>query len=420
MTRPTNVRHLALAALLVITAVNYAQRNCIGPAKTTIEESIQVTPVQLDLAGGAFFFAYTLLQVPSGWLAKLWGPRVALSLYAAGWSGALACLAAATGFTGLLVGRLILGALQAGIFPCATLILASWYPASLRGTATALLNSFMLFGDAAGGVLCGQLLEPDGPLTWQGVFLLYSVPGFVWAVLFYLWFRDRPEDHSWVNLQERELLASDRPEAPRDQVPLGVSLVAALAVPLLLLYTQQMFRAAAPRLFEDRLPTYYEKELGRSKGEAANLSSWPKWLGMVGGLLGGMASDLVLRRTGSLRLARNGVAIASLVVALAWYVPAYYVEDVYVATALLAVGSFFFNVSSPCAYALCIDMGGRHLPVVFGLMNMVGNLGAWVFVSSVMWMVSIGGWPLAFSVWALLHVAAILCWLFLDSERKIE
>ncbi len=71
--RPTNLRHLVLAALLVITAINYVRRNAIGPAATTIEEKLGVTGPQLDLAAGAFFLAYTLMQVPSGWLAQALG-----------------------------------------------------------------------------------------------------------------------------------------------------------------------------------------------------------------------------------------------------------------------------------------------------------------------------------------------------------
>src|SRR5262249_44791478 len=147
--------------------------------------------------------------------------------------------------------------------------------------------------------------------------------------------------------------------------------------------------------------------------EAATLSSWPQWTGVLGGLLGGMLSDYLLRRTGSRRWARNGVAIGSLVVCLACYIPGLYTDDLYVSAFWLSLGSFFFNFSSPAAYALTIDMGGRHLAVVFGLMNMAGNLGSWLFVSGIMWLVSIGGWELAFGVWISLHVAAIVCWLFL-------
>src|SRR5262249_42610831 len=151
--RPTSIRHLVLVALLVITAVNYIQRNCISPAATTIEAELNVTGPELDLAAGAFFLAYTIMQVPSGWLAHRRGTRVILSLYAAGWSLALIGCAVARNFTELYAGRLAMGVLQAGIFPCATLILAVWYPASQRGFATASLNSFMLIGGAAGTML---------------------------------------------------------------------------------------------------------------------------------------------------------------------------------------------------------------------------------------------------------------------------
>ncbi len=455
---PTVMRHYVLAALLVITAVNYVQRNCISPAATTIQASIGISPQGLDLANGAFFFAYTLLQVPSGWLAKLWGPRAALAVYAAGWSLALALCAAATGLLSLSAGRILLGIMQAGIFPCATLILASWYPASLRGTATALLNSFMLLGGAAGTMLSGYLLTT---MSWQSMFLLYAVPGLLWAAWFYWWFRDRPEEHPSVNQAELDLLASDKPSVPPEVPPFRVSLAAALVLPLVLLYTQQAFRAAAPRLFDQRMPTFCEGRLVKPEGlaamaslalapaapgqplagilgglgpwaeaqrehrgvvaRAANLSSWPQWLGVAGGLLGGMLSDYVLRRTGSRVWARNGVAVGSLVVCLTLYIPAaFFIEDIYLAVACFSLGSFFFNMSSPCAYALTIDMGGRHLAVVFGLMNMIGNLGAWVFVSIIMSLVALGGWPLLFTVWLSLHVVAIACWLCLDSERKIE
>src|SRR5205823_4336627 len=104
------------------------------------------------------FLTYSIMQIPSGWLAQRWKPRRALAVFAAGWSMALVLLALATGLTGLRAARLVMGALQAGIFPCATLILVAWYPASQRGLTSALLNSFMLIGGAAGSMLSGVLV----------------------------------------------------------------------------------------------------------------------------------------------------------------------------------------------------------------------------------------------------------------------
>jgi ACS family glucarate transporter-like MFS transporter len=442
--RPTNLRHLVLVALLTITAVNYIQRNSIAPAATTIEEELGISGRQLDLAAGAFFLAYTLLQVPSGGLAQRLGARLTLPIYAAGWSLALVGCSLASGFAGLYFGRLAMGAFQAGIFPCATLVLAVWYPASRRGLATALLNSFMLLGSAAGVALASPLLVPLG---WRGIFLVYALPGLLWSAWFVWWFRNNPSEHPGVNQAELDLLACDRSApkvVPADKGPRRATWALVLtSVPLLLLCAQQCFRAAANRLFDSRLPTYLERERlsleqvsvpesaeateeehqaevrKALRKKAALLASYPQWAGVVGGIIGGALSDFVLRRTGSRRLARNGLAIVSLLSASVVYLSAYFITDVILAVLVLSAGAFLFCFSSPCAYSLCIDVGGKYLAVVFGLMNMMGNLGAFAFVSSVMTLVGIGGWDFALAVWLGLHLLAAACWLFLDPNVVI-
>ena len=61
----------------------------------------------------------------------------------------------------------------------------------------------------------------------------------------------------------------------------------------------------------------------------------------------------------------------SLLILSAWYV-----DVTVLAVGLLAVGVFFAAVAGPLAYSASIDVGGPHVPQVFGLMNMCGNLGA--------------------------------------------
>lgn len=418
--RPTILRHLVLAALLVITAINYIQRNCISPAATTVEKSLGISKEELDLTVGAFFLAYTFMQVPAAWLAQRWGARRTLTGYAAGWSLALLGCAVAEGFLGLCVSRFFMGVLQAGIFACATLVLVDWYPPSLRGLATALLNSFMLIGSALSTTLTAVLLEPVG---WRLTFAGYAVPGLLWAAWFYWWFRDRPQEHPAVNAAELEVIREDRPAsppparaAPATPIPWLVLLT---SVPLLLLCSQQFFRAGANRLFDSRLPTYFEEQRHASPEQAGLLTSIPLWAGVIGGTLGGGLSDYVLRRTGNRRLARRGVAVASLALAIVLYALAYLIPNVTLATLVLSAGFFLFCFSSPCAYALTMDISGKYLAVVFGLMNMVGNLGATAFTSSVSVLVKWGGWELALGVWLGMHVVALVCWLFLDPNVVI-
>jgi MFS family permease len=449
---PTSVRHLVLAALLAITSINYAQRNAIGPAAPVIRQELGLSLEQIGLLMSAFFLAYTIMQVPAGTLAQRIGAKWALVLISAGWSLAIAGCAVAGNFIELYVARLALGALQAGIFSCATLILAVWYPPSQRGLATALLNSFMLIGGAAGAMLTGVLLVPLG---WRGVFAAYAVPGLLWAGWFAWWFRSRPQDHPGVNHTElliiqgmplpdnltpgpaaprceadwakqvvahRDAVRAALPAAAAKQMPVPnverrTSVLAAiLSVSLLLICVQQFFRAGASRLFDNWLPTYFVEERGANVNQAALLSSMPQWGGVVGGLVGGMLSDYVLRRTGSRRAGRKGVALGSLLVSFVCYLIAYSLANVTAAAAMLSAGAFIFSFSSPCAYALTIDIGGRYLAIVFSIMNMAGNLGAFTFIQVIPFLVRLGGWPLALGVFAGMNLAAALCWILLDPE----
>jgi hypothetical protein len=153
-----------------------------------------------------------------------------------------------------------------------------------------------------------------------------------------------------------------------------------------------------------------------SKRDAGVLAGYPQWAGVVGGVVGGALSDWVLRRTGRRWLARNGIALLSLLSCSVVYAAAYFIADVMLATLVLSAGAFLFCFSSPCAYALSIDIGGKHLPVVFGMMNMIGNSGAYAFTSSIMAVVRLGGWDLLLGLWLGMHFAAIICWLFLNPD----
>src|SRR5262249_20084850 len=151
------------------------------------------------------------------------------------------------------------------------------------------------------------------------------------------WFRNRPEEHPGVNPAELELLAKDRPVSkPTVKLSAGAMLLLlATSMPLILLCAQQFVRAAVNRLYDSRLPTYLEKERitdalltvaqeeiegqGRDrafdharKRLAGRLASIPFWVGIIGGPVGGALSDFLLRRTGSRRVGRNGVAIGSI------------------------------------------------------------------------------------------------------------
>jgi ACS family glucarate transporter-like MFS transporter len=413
--RPTYIRHFVLAALCVITTISYMQRNSLAAVETLVNADLGVGSDDMGYAKGGFFLAYALCQIPSGWLAQRWGGRRTLSLYAAGWSLFMGWTALANSLSILVVLRAAMGTLQAGIFPCCTMILASWYPIARRGFASAVLNSFMLIGGAVAAALTALLI---GPLGWRGLFALYALPGLAWAVWFAWWFRNRPSEHVAVNAGERSLLAAP----PTSDAPAATPipwLKIFLSYPLWLICLQQCCRAGAVRFFDQSLPTYLQQARGQSIEEANLWTSLPLWAGVIGGMLGGILSDGVLRRTGSRRAARQGVAIVSLLLAVLVYCVAYRIGDVRWAVLTAGVGACIMTFSSPCAYALTMDMGGRNLGIIFATMNMAGNLGATAFTTFIPTVVKWWGWDAALFVFAAMHVVALLCWLLLNPNGVI-
>ena len=468
--RPTYIRHLVLAALCAITTINYIQRNSLGGAETTIRADLRLTRNDTGDAMGAFFLTYALCQVPSGWLAQRWGGRRVLTLYAAGWSIVMAFTAAATNLPALLGARWAMGALQAGIFPCCTMILAAWYPSTRRGFASAILNSFMLIGGVIASVVTGLLIEPLG---WRWLFVLYALPGLAWAAWFAVWFRNTPREHPAVNGAELAIIAPQTINMPASNIRdagtssqsfLGgaepddsiaanrdalateqspnqswdrqraaevrdlVQRVVKPSIPwtaiflssaLWLICIQQFCRAGTMRFFDQWLPTYLQEARGQTRVAANLWTSLPLWAGVIGGPIGGILSDFVLARTRSRRFARQGVAIGSIVVALFIWWLASLIPDVRGAVLLAGLGILIFTFSSPCAYALSMDMGGRNLGIIFGTMNMAGNLGAWAFTKFIPRVVTWRGWDGALLVFAGMHLVAIVCWLLLNPNGLI-
>jgi MFS transporter, ACS family, D-galactonate transporter len=464
--RPSRVHQYVLAALCVVAALNYIQRNSISGAEKTIRDDLHLTIEETGNAISLFFLSYALCQIPSGWLAQRISPRWALTLFAAGWSVATMACALATGAKELVWARLVMGVMQAGVFPCATMILLVWYPATRRALATAILNSFMLIGGAIGSMLTATLLGGIPgflpPLSWRLLFVVFALPGIVWACWFGWWFRNRPSEHSGVNPAELDMLESDRlkfqaadrsartsqqrERSQGDAMPAPVSakvdspavwsplnlrgtLYRPVRTALLFLITnpaliflclQQFCRAGALRFFDAWFPTYLQEARGLSREHANWLTSLPLLAGVFGGTLGGWVSDTVLLYTGSRRAGRQGVALASLLGCCACYAVGFAIPDVTLSVVMVSVGVFISMFAAPCAYALSMDMSGRNLGIVFGAMNMAGNLGALSFT----WMVPrlktwSGGWTYPVLLFGGMNVAALICWLLLNPEGVI-
>lgn len=385
--RPTRIRYWVLGWLCVAATVAYMSRYAISAAETTIREDLTLSVTQMGWVLSAFFWGYALAQIPAGWLGQRWGTRRALTLYAIVWSLAAALTGLAWGFVSLLAARLVFGVAQAGIFPCAANTIRHWLPTSRRAVASGALGSFMNIGGAAGTALTGLMLSgamwtfQDNvlvlpPISWRVALALFALPGIVWAIAFYAWFRDTPREHSGTNAAELAVIEHDEEERASATTSATPWRTILNHPDMWLICTQQFFRAAAAVIFATWFPTYLQESRGVSTSAAGLLTTIPLLSFVVGGVAGGLIVDWLYHKTRSRRISRQGTAVVAMLGCSVFLLIAYFVEATMPAVLLIATGSLFAAFSGSCGYTITIDKAGDYVGPVFGAMNMSGNLGA--------------------------------------------
>ncbi|TWU17155.1 putative sulfoacetate transporter SauU [Novipirellula galeiformis] len=421
----TRIRYRALAWLTLAAALAYLSRNAVGVAESTIREDIGFSLEQSGWFMGAFFWTYSLFQVPSGWLAERWGTRITLSVFAFAWSVATFGIGVAPGFWLLIVAQLVMGVAQAGIFPASCNSVGHWLPLGQRSLSCGILAAGMQIGAILASGLTGLLLAPFG---WRWVFIGFAMPGILWTLGFYLRFRNHPEQDSRVNAAELEKIRSGRAAAtaPAADDAASVSewgeLLAIVRSPVMWwLCGQQICRGSGYMFFASWFPTFLQETRGVSVAESGYLQGLVLAGTLAGSIFGGTLVDWIWRRTGSLRLSRSGVGATFLAACALLILAAWFVQNAVLAVALLSLGSFLAALAGPCAFAATIDIGGPRVPQVFGVMNMTGNLAAAACPVLVGYLFQwTSNWNLVLLLFAAVYLVGAVCWIFVNPQKHID
>ena len=106
---------LMLAAVLFI---NYADRGLLSIAAPLMQSELHLTDPQLGMLFSAFFWTYTCVQIPVGWIAERHGAQRVLAGGLIVWALATMLVGVAAGFLTLIVLRMLLGIGESTGFPC--------------------------------------------------------------------------------------------------------------------------------------------------------------------------------------------------------------------------------------------------------------------------------------------------------------
>jgi sugar phosphate permease len=420
--RPSRGRWYILLLISVMYLITYLDRVNISTAAPLISQEFGFDKITMGFIFSAFVWSYAMFQVPGGWLSDRFGARGVLGIVVTYWSIMTAATAAAFGATSFIVVRFLFGIGEAGAFPGATRAMQLWYPRRERGFVQGITHSASRLGAAIAPPIVVLIMTYLG---WRPVFLICGAVGLVWAVWWSWSYRNLPEEHGLVNKAELEHIRglddkgeiNPPPIEKQTNVPWGILLRSPNMWAIMCAYFTYVY---CLWIFLSWLPSYLVEFRHFTLLKVGLLASLPLWAGVVGDTVGGLATDWLLKISGSAKLGRRVVAITGLLGCAVFIVPAALTENAYTAVYCLTASMFFLECTIGPSWAVPMDTGGKYSGTVSGMMNMAGNIGGALSPIVFGVLVQYGSWQAPFIVAAALLVAGSCVWAFwLDPDKSV-
>jgi sugar phosphate permease len=412
--RPTHVRHVVLGLTVAAYMITYMDRQVLATTRPAIMEELGISLVAMGWVTFAFRMAYALFQIPGGWLGDTIGARRALTMVVSWWSVFTALTALAWSAASMIVIQVFFGLGEAGAFPIATRSLSRWMRPTERGFAQGITHAGSRLGGAITPPIVALAIVPF--FGWRAAFYAFGVLGVVWSSVWFFYYRDTPEEHAGTNDAERELIAGGIKRKSMGKVPWRQILSHGNLWVLSVMY---FFYNYNLNVYQDWFPTYLRQSKGMTLAQMGIYASLPLMAGVIGDLAGGWFSDIVLRRTGNVNLARRWVAMAGFVLSAAATVPAVLAHDPKVSVACYCVAFFGLEWTVGISWAVTLDIGGDYAGSVSAVMNMLGNIGGAVAATVVTYTAARYGWNVPFLMTAGLCLIAAVLYLKIDASRKV-
>jgi ACS family glucarate transporter-like MFS transporter len=380
---PTHIRCWILFLLFVVSTISYADRATLSIAGTAVEKALEISPSDLGYIFSSFAIAYVIAQIPGGFLLDRFGAKRVYVVALALWSfftlvqGFAGLLSGAAAVSALFVMRFVVGLASGPGVPANARIVANWFPTSERGTASAIFNSTQYFAMVAFNPLMGWMVHAYG---WPSAFYFMGGLGLLAAIVFWR-FVHSPLKHPLINQGEFDHIEKNGALVRiEDEQGLGGAAFSWANVKQVLssrmlvgVYIGQYCINVLTYFFLTWFPVYLVQQRHMDIVHAGVWSAVPALCGFVGGVFGGVVSDALLKKTGSVTFARKapllvGMLLATLIIACNF-------TDSQTLVIVFMSLAFFGKGVASLGWAVVSDTSPRQLVgVTGGIFNMAGNM----------------------------------------------
>jgi MFS family permease len=401
----SRARYRVLGLTFLISFVMYLDRVCMGTAAPTIMREFGLDKITMGWSASAYNWAYALFQVPGGYLADRYGPRFVLAAGLAWWSLFTAATGVSFNASSLTLTRFLFGIGEAAAFPSSSRAVVRWLPVEQRGLGQGVQHAGSRLGAALAPALVVFLLYK---ISWRWIFYSFGFLGAVLALVWYSYYRDRPQEHSTVNDEELKVIGPAAAAGPRGVVDVPWRRILR-SRDLWFLSSMYFCYGWVLWMYLFWLPTYLVEVRHFSQIKMGLGASLPLLAATVTNVAGGWISDKLSCRWSDLRRGRLAVSMIGFAIAGLGLIPGVLAQDPGTGLFCLTIALAGLELTVAVSWAISLDIGGDFSGSVSAVMNTLGNLGGALSAVGIGYLATNLGWNWPFLVAsAMCGIAALL------------
>jgi ACS family hexuronate transporter-like MFS transporter len=329
--------------IFIATVINYIDRTAFALLWPEMGKDLGMDNSDYALMLNVFMFTYAASKFISGRLYDQIGTRIGFVVSIVVWSAAAAFHALARGIVSLSLVRGLLGLGEAGLWPGAVKSNGEWFPVKQRALAQGIFNAGASIGNVVAPVIIVYLYAQFG---WKSTYVILGALGLLWVIPWLIINKSKPKDHPWITEGERNMLLNDR----KENNDVAVEGSKSLSVPKILSYKEpwgillcRFFIEPIWWFFAGWMPIYLNSKFGLSIEEIGK-TMWISYLmAAAGGILGGLFTEEIIKRTSTDFGRKASIVIGSLLIIIGFVSIILFVNDSNYMTFIYLAGIALFG-----------------------------------------------------------------------------
>jgi len=337
------LRWWIIMLIFIATVINYIDRTAFALLWPEMGKDLGMDNSDYALMLNVFMFTYAASKFISGRLYDQIGTRIGFVFSIVVWSAAAAFHALARGIVSLSLVRGLLGLGEAGLWPGAVKSNGEWFPVKQRALAQGIFNAGASIGNVVAPVIIVYLYAQFG---WKSTYVILGALGLLWVIPWLIINKSKPKDHPWITEGERNMLLNDR----KENNDVAVEGSKSLSVPKILSYKEpwgillcRFFIEPIWWFFAGWMPIYLNSKFGLSIEEIGK-TMWISYLmAAAGGILGGLFTEEIIKRTSTDFGRKASIVIGSLLIIIGFVSIILFVNDSNYMTFIYLAGIALFG-----------------------------------------------------------------------------